>query len=161
MAIIHYLFFIQTIYLQLITINYKRSIIQNIFFLSIFLYFLSHIYPSFFPFLSFFFKNILSSFHHFFCHPIFCHSFFICPSFFFVFFLCLTNYHSSLSFYHSFHLSSFLILFLFLLFFFLSFFFCISTILFHHSSFVILFFWSFFHCKESKIKERRMMKRKE
>ena len=151
MVTTHYLTFTQTVYLQLITINYNRSIKQDVFFFCIFLSVLSFVYPSFFLhflsssfFLFFFFllstillsTILLSSFHHSSLSP---HSSVL------HFHFCLSTI--LLSFYYSyFHLSSFV----FPLFF--PFFLCLTIIIllsfyhsfFHHSSFVILIFFSFF-----------------
>ena len=107
---------ISTVYLLLITINYNRSIIQNIFFFCLFysIFFLLsiHPFPSFLSFFfpSFFYSSFFLSFHFsfhlpaFICPPFFpsFHSSFVLPSFFF----CLSTILLS-SFYHSsFHHSS-------------------------------------------------------
>ena len=131
MAIIHYLVFILTVYLQLITINYERSIIQNIFFFCLFssISFLLSIHTFPHPFcLSFFFPSfyfvILLSLILFsiilFCYSSFTHSPFVVPLFFCCHFILLliilfvfppfSFHHSSFVFYHSsFFLSSILI----------------------------------------------------
>ena len=92
MATIHYLFFIQTVYLQLITINYKRSIYRiSLSFVFLSLYSCSYLSTLLFTLfcLSSFFFFLLSIIL--FCYSILFHlSSIIFPSFFFLFFLCLT-----------------------------------------------------------------------
>ena len=131
MAIIHYLVFILTVYLQLITINYDRSIIQSFFFFCLFFssYPFSYLFILFpilflFPF----------SFHH--------------SSVFF-----LSNI---LSFNSSFHLLLFSIFSSFHLFFFSFYYssFC-HPILPYSSVFPLFFSPSFLFCTKIKIEDRK------
>ena len=140
MAIIHYLVFILTVYLELITINYDRSIIQSFFFFCLFFssypFLLSiHTFPH--PFsVSFFFPSFfcLLSIKHFVIQ-------FFFPSFFFYFpFFLLFIY-----FFFSFYYSSF----------------C-HPILPYSSVFPLFFSLSFLFCTKIKIedrKERRMVEK--
>ena len=132
MAIIHYLVFILTVYLELITINYDRSIIQSFFFFCLFfLHILSLIYSYFFPsFFCFLFLSIilLSSFYQTFCHS-------ILLSIFLLLFSIFSSFHL---FFFSFYYSSF----------------C-HPILPYSSVFPLFFSPSFLFCTKIKIEDRK------